>query len=84
MLEAVIGAIAGLIGIVAAVKILVKRVNKEELEEIILRANEVCCEYEKAKLKESKGGEEVTKEEWMAIAEKSAGLVEAILKAIRE
>lgn len=85
MLEAIIGAIVGLIvGIVAAVKLLAKRVSKEELAEIISKANEVHEEYEKAKQKESEGGEEVTKEEWISIAEKSAGLAEAILKAIRE
>ena len=34
--------------------------------------------------RDCKGGEEVTKDEWVKIAEKSAGLAEAILKAIRE
>jgi len=89
MLEAITGAITGAIigliaGIIAAVKLLVKRISKEELEEIIVRANEVYSEYEKAKQKESEGGEEITRDELLVIAEKGAGLAEAILKAIRE
>ena len=83
MLEAIIGAILGLIaGSVATFKFLMNRVNKEELIEIARKAAEVHEEYEKAKQKESESAEE-TRDELLVIAEKGARLAETILKAIR-
>lgn len=85
MIEGIIGAIVGLIvGVVAAAKFLVKRVNKEELETIISRATQVYTEYRNAKLKESEGGEEITRDELLKIAENGAVLAESILNAISE